>query len=231
MNKFTDIALITLDLDDTLWPCDSVIRTAEEALYEFLQRQASRLAEAHDINSMRDHRLALMTDHPEIAHDVTAVRQSSLCFLLEEFDYPQALAQEAMAVFLEVRNRVNPFPDVQRTLTQLMRDYCVVSVTNGNANVQLTPLAGHFHFSLSAADVGAAKPAPDIFHQALDHSAVAAHRALHVGDDPELDILAAQRVGMHTVWMNRNASMWPEDLPPPDANVENMHELIALLGG
>lgn len=231
MAKITDIDLITLDLDDTLWPCDSVIRKAEEALFKFLQQQASRLVEHHDIDSMRAHRRALMTDHPEIAHDVTAVRQSSLSTLLEEFGYPLALAQEAMAIFLDVRNRVCPYPEVQWSLKQLMRDYCIVSLTNGNACVQLTPLRGYFHFSLTAAEVGAAKPAPDIFRQALDRSGVAAHRAVHVGDDPERDILAAQRIGMRTIWMNRTASMWPEDLPTPDAVVANMQELIMLLRG
>lgn len=229
MSKFTDIGLITLDLDDTLWPCDAVIRRAEKALFEFLQQQASKLTEVHDIDSMRVHRRALMRDRSEIAHDVTAVRQSSLCALLDKFGYPATLAQEAMTIFLDVRNRVHPYPDVQQTLKQLKRDYCVISLTNGNACVQLTPLEGYFHFSLTAAEAGAAKPAPDMFRQALDLSGMSPHRAVHVGDDPERDILAAQRVGMRTVWMNRTASTWPEDLPQPDAAVENMLELITLL--
>ena len=47
MSDFSDIGLITLDLDDTLWPCDSVIRKAEEALFQFLRQQAARLTEAN----------------------------------------------------------------------------------------------------------------------------------------------------------------------------------------
>ncbi len=229
MNEFSDICLITLDLDDTLWPCDSVIRQAEEALFQFLRQRAARLTEAYDINSMRAHRRALMTDRPEIAHDLTTVRHASLCFLLEEFTYPTTLAQEAMKVFLDARNRVNPYPEVRQTLKELMRNYCVVSVTNGNSSVQHTPLKGYFHFSLTAAEAGAAKPAPDMFHLAMDRSGVTAHRALHVGDDPERDIVAAQRIGMRTVWMNRTAAVWPEDLPLPDATVENMYELLDVL--
>ncbi len=231
MSNFSDIGLITLDLDDTLWPCDAVILQAEEAILQFLRQQASRLTEAHDIESMRAHRRDVMTGRPEIAHDLTAVRHISLRFLLEEFGYSPALAQEAMVIFLGARNRVRPYPDVPIVLKELMRNYCVVSVTNGNSSVPQTPLRGHFHFSLTAAEAGAAKPAPVMFHQALERSGVAAQSAVHVGDDPERDILAARRIGMRTVWMNRTAALWPEDLPPPDAVVENMLDLIAVLRG
>ena len=43
-----DISLITLDLDDTLWPCEPVILAAERALHHWLGQRTPRLAMAHD---------------------------------------------------------------------------------------------------------------------------------------------------------------------------------------
>jgi putative hydrolase of the HAD superfamily len=229
MNGFHDIHLVTLDLDDTLWPCEEVIQQAEVELLDYLRQQASRLVKVHDIESLRQHRMQFMRARPDIAHDLTAVRLYSLRLLLEKFDYDPQLSEQAMEIFLEARNRVTPFPDVLPVLDVLMRNYYVVSVTNGNSDIQRTPLKNHFHFSLTAAEVGAAKPSPEMFHSALDFAGVAANCAVHVGDDPQRDILAAQGVGMHTVWMNRKASPWPEELPPPDASMGNLYELPDLL--
>jgi FMN phosphatase YigB (HAD superfamily) len=34
-------------------------------------------------------------------------------------------------------------------------------------------------------------------------------QVIHVGDNPEHDVLAARDVGMHTIWMNSQAEEWP----------------------
>ncbi len=39
---------------------------------------------------------------------------------------------------------------------------------------------------------------------------------LHVGDDPELDVVGAARAGMRSCWINRRGEAWPAELPPPD---------------
>lgn len=225
MNRLSTIRLITVDLDDTVWPCELVIQQAESILIDWLQSEASRLAAAHDASSLRQHRLELMQRCPEIAHDITTVRLTSLRLLLKEFGYSPTLAEEAMKVFLEARNQVFPFPDVLPVLEILIRKYCVVSLTNGNADVQRTPLRDYFHFSFNAAEVGAAKPAPDLFYRAMEQAGVEPVAALHVGDDPQRDVLAAQQVGMNTVWMNRTGSAWPQELPLPDAIALDFYEI------
>ena len=50
--------LITLDLDDTVWPCEPVIRAAELAMLDWLAGRAPRLTQAHDRVSLREHRCA-----------------------------------------------------------------------------------------------------------------------------------------------------------------------------
>ena len=222
-----DIALITIDLDETVWPCAPVIEQAEQELLGWLQQQASRLVQTHNLDSLRDHRRLVMQDRPEIAHDITAVRITSLRLLLKEFGYEPDLAGEAMDVFLAARNRVNPFPDVYPVLQSLAQLYCIASITNGNADVNRTSLGSYFDFSLSAAQVGASKPAPDLFEHAIQQAGVAPVQALHIGDDPVLDVEAARRVGMSTVWVNRKGAIWPEELPPPNVSVRDFFELAS----
>ena len=224
----SDINLITLDLDDTLWPATAVLREAERVLHEWLRIQAANLTAVHTVESLRAHRLSVMAQRPEIAHDLTAVRLISLQTLLEEFGYSQAYATEAMAVFLEARNRVTPFPDVTSVLESLVKNYRVVSVTNGNADVRRTQLGHFFHYTLTAAEVGSAKPAPGMFQRALELTQTDPAQAVHVGDDPELDVHAAQKVGMCTVWVNRKGNTWPEALPSPDVTVRNFDELDSM---
>jgi len=218
-------SLITFDLDDTLWPCDVTIARAELAHFQWLQREAPRLTAVHDQAALRAHRHQLMIDSPELSHDFTALRTASLTRLLEQFGYPQSLAEGATAAFRTVRNQVTPYPDVAPVLQVLKPLYRLVSVTNGNADIRHTPLRDHLHLSLSAAEVGAAKPDPALFERALAAGHTPAHRAVHVGDDPVRDIAAARDVGMATVWVNRGAREWPGELAPPDLTVGDLYEL------
>jgi putative hydrolase of the HAD superfamily len=225
------VKLLTIDLDDTLWPCEPPIRLAEAQLLAWLAAVAPRLAEVHDPSSLRQHRLALMRERADLAHDVTALRRESLRLLLGEFDYPQGLADEGVAVFMEARNRVEPYPEVASALGVLGGRYCLVSVTNGNSDLDRTPLRGLFHHSLTAAGVGAAKPDPAVFLRALALAGAEPWEAIHLGDDPALDVVAARGLGIRTVWVNRFERQWPAHLPPPDAEVADLDGFCLWLEG
>jgi len=217
--------LLTIDLDDTLWPCAPTIERAESALYTWLERTAPRLTEVYDQEAMRRHRRELMASRPEIAHDLTAVRRHSLRDLLSAYGYDIALADDAVALFLEHRNRVEPYADVIPALRALGTEYLLVSVTNGNAEVARTPLRGLFGLSLTAADVGAQKPDPALFLGALRWGHVPPARALHLGDDPYRDVAAARRLGMTAVRINRGGDAWPPELEPPAAEIADLEQL------
>jgi FMN hydrolase / 5-amino-6-(5-phospho-D-ribitylamino)uracil phosphatase len=82
------VELITLDLDDTLWPCLPAIIEAEAAVYAWLQQRCPGLTRAHDIESLREHRREVRQRWADIAHDITAVRVASLTELLQESGCP-----------------------------------------------------------------------------------------------------------------------------------------------
>jgi putative hydrolase of the HAD superfamily len=229
MTAWHHLRLITIDLDDTVWPCAPVIRAAEEAHYAWLAVQAPRLTAQHDPHSLREHRHALRQQRPELAHDVTALRRTALQQLLEAHRYPLELADGAMEVFQRARNSVQPYADVLPVLGRLRRHCRLVSITNGNAEVHVTALRGAFDHSLSAAEVGAAKPDPALFEQALAWAGATAAESLHIGDDPFLDIEAARGLGFAAVWVNRAGRPWPLELSPPLQEVADLHGLEAWL--
>jgi putative hydrolase of the HAD superfamily len=228
---FDRVRLICFDLDDTLWPCHPVIHAAESECYAWLDRQAPRLTARYSPDQLREHRFASGRNHPEIAHDLTEVRLRSLILLLEDQGYPAELAHRAIDVFREARNRVTPYDDVVDALASLRERFVLVSVTNGNSQVRHTPLHASFDLSLTAAEVGAAKPDPAIFHAASRRTGIPLDKFLHVGDDPVRDVQAGRDLGLRTVWVNRAQQAWPEAFGPADLEVADIAELVGILVG
>ncbi len=230
MFRYADISLITFDLDDTLWPCAPVIEAAELQLLTWLESRTPRIAAQHDILSLREHRSRTKAAYPEFAHDVSAVRLASLRQLMQDHGYSRDLADEAFTSFLRVRNRVVPYPEVAGVLRRLAARFTLVATTNGNADVRQTALSEYFHFSVTAAEAGAAKPAPNMFLGALAWAGASAERALHVGDDPALDVDAARRLGMKTAWINRSGSLWPDTLERAEVELRDLCGLLSCFG-
>lgn len=223
------IRLITFDLDDTLWPCHATIMRAEEETLVWLQQHAPEAVKGHDVSSLRTHRAEIARKFPDIAHDMTELRLRALKDLFAPCGYSDELAEQASDFFRVHRNRVEPYPEVVEALQRLKTHYTLVSVTNGNAQVDKTPLKDCFHLSLDAAGVGAAKPDPAIFHAACEFAGVSNDQVLHVGDDPFRDMAAATRLGIHSVWVNRSNAFWPIELPRPQWQVADMQALADAL--
>ncbi|MCB1789479.1 MAG: HAD family hydrolase [Gammaproteobacteria bacterium] len=226
---FAHVRLICFDLDDTLWPCVPVIRAAEAHCYAWLQREAPRLTARYSADELRAHRIELARRQPQIAHDLTEVRLRSLATLLEDAGYPRVVAHRASDEFRAARNRVTPYDEVVAALARLRARFTLVSVTNGNSQIEHTPLHASFDHSLTAAEVGAAKPDPAMFHVASRRSGVPLSAFLHVGDDPARDVQAARELGLSTVWVNRDGREWPADIAVADLEVDDLTGLVAKL--
>jgi putative hydrolase of the HAD superfamily len=217
--------LLTFDLDDTLWPCQPTIDAAETVFYRWLQTYTPRLTAHYDLDALRLHRREIFATHPEIAHDMTAIRNVSLQLLLTRYGYKADWANHAVKVFCQYRQYVTPYPEVLAVLKQLRSHFCLISLTNGNAEVAQTPLRDCFDYSLTAADVGAAKPDPRLLTTAMAWARTTAQATLHIGDDPQRDILAAQQLGIDSVWVNRHAVQWPHELQRPTFEIQSLTAL------
>lgn len=224
-----EIRAITIDLDDTLWEIHPVIRRAEARLRDWLSEHYPRTMKMFDVDSVWQLRGAVARDHPDRSHDLTFLRRTVLGRMGEAAGYGDALVDAAMEVFNEVRNSVELFPEVRPALTALRNEYVLVAVTNGNADLERIGIHDLFDGFVSASSAGAAKPARQIFEVAVAAGGATAGQTLHVGDHPECDVDGARDAGLKTIWVNRNGSDWPAELPQPDGIVEHVGELVSLL--
>lgn len=226
-----DIRLITFDLDNTLWDVGKVIRHAETAMNAWLDERVPEYRRLLDRSALLALREAVIREQPGIGHDVSALREEILYRGMRRLGMSEAAARveaaAAFATFFEARQQVVFFEHALESLAELSRDYPLAALTNGNANVARIGLDRYFRFALSAADVKASKPAPDIFHAALSAAGVRPGEAIHVGDNPVDDIQGAAGVGMHTIWVRLlpSAADWADT--PSSAVVEHLRDLPA----
>ena len=224
---------ITLDLDDTLWPVGPTLVAAERVLADWLLPHAPRTAATTTAQSRAAIRAGILAAFPQRAHDLGFLRREGLRQALAAAGDDPALAEPAFEVFLEARQRVVPFEDVAPVLSRWASRYRLVAVTNGNADVARCGLGAFFVGAVSAHELGCAKPDPRMFHAACRLAGVEPAQALHVGDDPRLDVIAARDAGLHAAWLRRApfAHRHPADAcgghaPAP---FEDLHALDAAL--
>ena len=200
------IQLITFDLDNTLWDVQRVIGNAERAMRGWLQAHVPEVVAFYENDGVGAVREALLTAQPELRHDLSKLRVEVVTRSIQEVgrsdEDARLLAAQAFEVFYEGRHQVEYYEHALDTLALLSDSYTLAALTNGNADIDKLGLDRYFAFGYTAAQVGASKPAPDMFHAALEKAEVDAHRAVHVGDHPEDDIAGASNVGMHTIWVD-----------------------------
>src|ERR1700729_1641228 len=115
------LRVISLDLDDTLWPVAPVLAAAEAALHEWLRERYPRTLHGPSINSMSALRAKIAAQFPAQSHDLTFLRQRALAEQFIGAGYAESGCEEALEVFLDARNRVEFFDDVRPALERLDR--------------------------------------------------------------------------------------------------------------
>lgn len=223
------IKAISLDLDDTLWPIWPTIERAEKVLHNWLGEHAPMAAALFSSPSaLREIRDYMASNRPELKHDLSAVRRESIRLALYRAGDNPLLADRAFEVFFAERQRVDLFEDAQPALEFLATRFPLVSVSNGNADLQRVGIGQYFRAALSAREFGVGKPDPRIFHAAAGAVDMTPQQVLHVGDDATLDALGALNAGMQAAWVNRADHLWPHELQP-HVTVTNLTELCELL--
>ena len=216
MIHLANIRVITLDLDDTLWPIAPTMVRAEAALQHFLREHAPNTAVLYyEQGALPRLRRQLQQEWPDRLHDLSALRRETIRRALLEAGEDTTLAEPAFERFFDARHQVDLYEDALEALALLASRYPVVALSNGNADVHRVGLGAHFHAAVSAQAFGVSKPDPRIFHEAAARAGVSPAEVLHVGDDAQLDIHGARAAGMQCAWINRHAQPWPEGSEPP----------------
>ncbi len=203
------IRALTFDLDNTLWETDISILNAEDVMVAHLRKIApAAMMIDFNLDVFRTVRFEVVNEYPQLAHNLTRVRQETLIRWFETQGAARTLAEhlskEGYRVFYQERQNVIPYPGTIETLAYLSKFFPLAAITNGNADLMAMPMGQYFQFSLKSEDFPRAKPDPAMFKEALSRLEIYPSECLHVGDDVQHDVEGAKSIGMQAAWLNRN---------------------------
>ena len=212
----TGIEAITLDLDDTLWPVAPTIAGAEQDLFDWLCAHAPKTADLTRQSGVKSAiRQEVIAKHPTRSHDLGFLRREIIRESLRLAGDDPLFADLAYRVFDAARQRVTLFQGVEDALARLALKYRLVAISNGTADVFVTPAGPYFDAAFSAHEVGIAKPDAKIYHAATTYLGLRPEQVLHIGDDAVADVWGANEAGLQTAWINPEGHLWVHESPQP----------------
>lgn len=221
------IRCITFDLDDTLWAVDPVISFANKSMFDWLEQFAPEFTRCFQLQDLMHLRKEVLKADPGIAHSVTLIRIAQLRYGMLHAGYREDVAdeltQQAFEVFLHARQQVEFFEHAREMLTELKQQgYRLGALTNGNADIHKVGLSDLMDFQFKADEVGKMKPHPLMFQQMLHHTGLRPEQVIHVGDNPEHDIVGAAEAGLWTIWVNLKGN---EHCEAATAEVDSLNQI------
>lgn len=101
------------------------------------------------------------------------------------------------------------FDDVLPTLNVLKKRGLILGLLSNNEGdmgklSEELGLSPYLDFTITSADVGASKPHPPIFQEALKRAQVEPQEAMHVGDQYDTDVKGALGMGIRPVLLDRD---------------------------
>ena len=215
--------LVTFDGDDTLWALEPVVDAAlADAIEAFGEAFPGQQLTREDLLADR---LAVQDALPP-GSDLRLYRRAAYRRRVDLLGGGSDALVDALADrFHELRSSlIEPYPDALGALDRLAPSSQLGFITNGNADVEVTPFAGRFAFLLHALVHGPSKPDVGLFEHALARSGVAAHAAVHVGDSLACDVAGARTAGWKAVWLNRSGAENDTGIRP-HAEISSLDEL------
>ena len=194
--------VIAFDLDDTLWDSEPTLRNAESALFQWCCTQHPEFSRRHSIDSLAQMRVALKQPGP-MSTQITRVRQHVLtqaflaCGLTDSAS--SRLAETGIDLFLTERQQVHLFKNTVALLQTIERDFCLISATNGNANVFRTPIGQFFQHHFSAEAIGFAKPDVRFFRHIESELDMKRDAFILIGDSEKYDQEGASAAGWNFI--------------------------------
>jgi len=143
---------------------------------------------------------------------------------------PQELPLKVLKIVAEQFKKGSTFvlfDDVLSTLAILKQRELILGLLT-NATKETISLHRHLglepylDFVVTSDEVGADKPKPPIFLEALDRAGVSAAEAIHVGDQYELDVVGARGAGISPILIDRY------DIYPDVSDCLRIHRLTEL---
>jgi 2-haloalkanoic acid dehalogenase type II len=122
------------------------------------------------------------------------------------------------------------FPDAVPCLEGVRRRYCLCLASDADEAMvgdHVRPYPFDRCFTSERLRMYKGDAQNRFFGAVVRHYALAPSQMLHVGDSPA-EIVAAQRVGLQTCWVNRSGRSWPHERPPA-YEVASLDALVSLI--
>ena len=135
--------------------------------------------------------------------------------------------------FADLSHR-EPFPETIEALREVQKSHRTALLSNADDGFLLPNvdrLGVDFEQVLSSEKARVYKPLPGLFQEMLRALKVKPDEAVYVGDRQYEDVLGANGVGMHSVWINRGNQQLDPQLPRPAYQIASLSDLPALLAG
>ena len=183
---------------------------------------------------MQEYHRNRLGDHVELT--TTAVLGEALASVgIEELN-PQVVTHALGRMYALTERHWLRVPGLEMTLNLLQRRGLrlgLLSNVGDEANVQRlidkVGIRGFFDPILVSAAIGERKPAAGPFLQILERWHLKPEQVVMVGDRLDQDILGAQRVGMHQIWMRGYAEVDHGDEITPELTADSLMQLPSMI--
>lgn len=163
--------------------------------------------------------------------DILAAALARLGLALDE----ATLAQAARVYATGVEQGILPLEGAHELLSELKRRGLRLGLLSNTTwpgefhrqELQAFGLIGFFDALAFSCELGAWKPNAPAFHHVTGELSVQPSEAVFVGDALEIDVLGAQRAGLHGVWISTNGQSAGH--VQPDGVIHRLAELPAVL--
>jgi len=231
VNKLT-IKHIFFDLDRTLWDFEKNSRETLEELYtEFLASKTNVSADKF-ITIYHKHNERLWSEYRKgsIKKEVLRWKRFQLTFKDLGIINNELARQLDEAYITRSPRKTNLFPGAIETLIYLKKQYRLHIITNGfletqSMKIENAGIAPFFLQMTTSEEAGHQKPDAGAFLYSFKKTGAKPQNSIMIGDDLEIDIMGAAKVGMKQVFFN------PERLShtyKPTWEIANLVELKAI---
>lgn len=232
------IKVLSFDLDNTIYDCQSVLTRAENWFTTYLCDRYGLGGKYQSYDYWANVKSKVLHEDMSLEDDITLLRAQSLVVAFKEIGIPLKggleEARDLVKLFVKKRSEGVVSGEVRTLMSDLKSKYPLISVSNGNLDAKQLEVSSYFETDLRPVRFKFhRKPHHDLFIECANFKQVQPCEILHIGDDPYTDVFGAVSSGCKCVWLRKGyTGISPDEQflrVLPDIEIDNILELSQLL--